>query len=95
MSEKEVIELVKDLKSDAVRSQMYDAASILRSIENKFNGNDHHGIKDDYSITVESMIKILEIYVLSMSAGSKKYISDLILKLKIDLRDRKIDEITK
>lgn len=24
MSEKEVIELVKDLKSDAVRSQMYD-----------------------------------------------------------------------
>ncbi len=95
MSEKEVIELVKDLKSDAVRSQMYDAASILRSIENKFNGNDYHGIKDDYSITVESMIKILEIYVLSMSAGSKKYISDLILKLKIDLRDRKIDEITK
>lgn len=104
MSEKEVIELVKDLKSDAVRSQMYDAASILRSIENKFNGNDHHGIKDDYSITVESMIKILEIYVLSMSAESKKffgiinslgYISDLILKLKTDLRDRKIDEITK
>lgn len=95
MSEKEAIELVKDLKSDAVRSQMYDAASILRSIENKFNGNDRHGIKDDYSITVESMIKILEIYVLSMSAGSKKYISDLILKLKTDLRDRKIDEITK
>lgn len=95
MSKKEVIELVKDLKSDAVRSQMYDAASILRSIENKFNGNDHHGIKDDYSITVESMIKILEIYVLSMSAGSKKYISDLILKLKTDLRDKKIDEITK
>jgi len=78
---------------------MYDAASILRSIENKFNGNDpnvvHHGIKDDYSITVESVIKILEIYTLSMSEGSKNYIRDLILKLKIDLRDRKIDEIIK
>lgn len=95
MSEKEVIELVKDLKSDAVRSQMYDASSIFRSIENKFNGNDHHGIKDDYDITVESMIKILEIYVLSMSEGSKSYIRDIILKLKTDLRDRKIDEITK
>lgn len=30
-----------------------------------------------------------------MSEGSKNYIRDLILKLKIDLRDRKIDEITK
>lgn len=102
MSEKEVIELLKELKLDAVRSQMWDAASILRSIENKFNGNDHHVIKDDYSITVESVIKILEIYTLSIiyenssaAKESKNYIRDLILKLKIDLRDRKIDEIIK
>lgn len=86
MSKQEIIDLVITIKSDAVKLQIWDAASSLRSIENTFKGKFGEISQNP---TIESLSMLLQRYIDSnIDEESKDY-------LKSHLRDLKINELLK
>jgi hypothetical protein len=86
MSKQEIIDLVITMKSDAVKSQIFDAASALRSIENTFKGKFGEISQNP---TLENLSMLLQRYIDSnIGEEAKDY-------LKSHLRDLKINELLK
>lgn len=86
MDKQEIIELVIRMKSDAVKLQIFDAASALRSIENTFKGQ--FG-EISQNTTIENLSMLLKRYIdTNIDEDAKVY-------LKSSLRDLKINEVLK
>jgi hypothetical protein len=86
MDKQEIIDLVITMKSGAVKLQIFEAASALRSIENTFKGQ--FG-KISQNPTLENLSMLLKGYIdTNIDEDSKVY-------LKSSLRDLKINEVLK
>ena len=86
MSKQEIIDLVITMKSDAVKRQIFDAASALRSIENTFKGKFGEISQNP---KLENLSMLLQRYIDSnIGEVAKDY-------LKSHLRDLKINELLK
>jgi hypothetical protein len=91
MYKQEIIDLVITMKSGAVKLQLWDAASALRSIENTFKGQFGEISQNP---TIENLSMLLQryidtnIYISTSDEDSKSY-------LKSSLRDLKISEVLK
>jgi len=86
MTKHEIIDLVITMKSDAVKRQIFDAASALRSIENTFKGKFGEISQNP---TIENLSMLLQRYIdTNIDENSKFY-------LKGFLRDLKINELLK
>lgn len=86
MYKQEIIDLVITMKSGAVKLQLWDAASALRSIENTFKGQFGEISQNP---TIENLSMLLQRYIdTNIDEDSKSY-------LKSSLRDLKISEVLK
>jgi hypothetical protein len=86
MDKQEIIDLVITMKSGAVKLQIFEAASALRSIENTFKGQ--FG-KISQNPTLENLSMLLKGYIdTNIDEDAKAY-------LKSSLRDLKINEVLK
>lgn len=86
MDKQEIIDLVIRMKSDAVKLQIFDAASALRSIENTFKGQFGEISQNP---TIENLSMLLKRYIdTNIDEDAKVY-------LKSSLRDLKINEVLK
>jgi hypothetical protein len=81
MSKQEIIDLVITLKSDAVKLQIFDAASALRSIENTFKGKFGEISQNP---TPENLSMLLQRYIdTSIDDDAKGYLKSFLRDLKI------------
>jgi hypothetical protein len=86
MDKQEIIDLVIKMKSGAVKLQIFEAASALRSIENTFKGKFGEISQNP---TLENLSMLLQRYIdTNIDEDSKAY-------LKNSLRDLKINEVLK
>ena len=86
MDKQEIIDLVIKMKSGAVKLQLFDAASALRSIENTFKGQFGEISQNP---TIENLSMLLQRYIdTNIDEDDKAY-------LKSFLRDFKINEVLK
>jgi hypothetical protein len=86
MDKQQIIDLVITMKSGAVKLQIFEAASALRSIENTFKGQ--FG-KISQNPTLENLSMLLKGYIdTNIDEDAKAY-------LKSSLRDLKINEVLK
>jgi hypothetical protein len=84
MDKQEIIDLVIKMKSGAVKLQIFDAASALRSIEDTFKGKFGEISQNP---TLENLSMLLQRYIdTNIDENSKAY-------LKIFLRDLKINSL--
>jgi hypothetical protein len=86
MSKQEIIDLVIEMKTGAVKRQIYDAATALRSIENTFKGQFGEISQNP---TIKNLSMLLQRYIdTDLSITGRSY-------LKVALRDLKINELLK
>jgi hypothetical protein len=86
MSKQEIIDLVIEMKTDAVKLQIFEAASALRSIENTFKGQFGEISQNP---TIENLSMLLKRYIdTNIHEDAKSY-------LKSSLRGLKINELLK
>lgn len=84
MTKQEIIDYTINAKSGAVKLQIFDAASALRSIENTFKGKFGEISQNP---TIENLSMLLQRYIdTNIDEESKSY-------LKIFLRDLKINSL--
>jgi len=82
MSKEEIIELVVTIKSNAVKLQLWDAASSLRSIENTFKGQFGEISQNP---KIENLIILLQRYInTNICDDSKNYLKSCLRDLKIN-----------
>ena len=88
MDKQEIIDLVITMKSDAVKLQIFEAASVLRSIENTFKGQFVFP-KDQKEVTVENFISLLNHYIeRTQDEETKSYLKSILRDFKINLVSR-------
>jgi hypothetical protein len=86
MDKQEIIELVIKMKSGAVKLQLFDAASTLRSIENTFKGQFGEISQNP---TIENLSMLLKRYIdTNIDEEAKAY-------LKSSLRELNINQLLK
>ena len=82
MTKQEIIDLVITMKIDAVKLQIFEAASSLRSIENTFKGQFGEMSQNP---TVDNLSMLLQRYIdTNISEESRSYLKGILRDLKID-----------
>lgn len=82
MTKQEIIDLVITMKIDAVKLQIFEAASSLRSIENTFKGQFGEMSQNP---TVDNLSMLLQRYIdTNISEESRSYLKGVLRDLKID-----------
>ena len=81
MSKQEIIDLVITMKIDAVKLQIYEAGSALRSIENTFKGQFGEMSQNP---NIENLSMLLKQYIDRTNGESKAYLKGVLRDLKID-----------
>jgi len=88
MDKQQIIDLVITMKSDAVKLQIFDAASALRSIENTFKGQFVFP-EEQKEVTVENFISLLNHYIQrTQDEETKSYLKSILRDFKINLVSR-------
>ena len=86
MTKQEIIELVTEMKIGAVKLQIFEAASALRSIENTFKGQFGEMSRNP---TIENLSMLLKRYIdTNIHEDAKSY-------LKSSLRELNINQVLK
>lgn len=86
MDKQQIIDLVITMKSNAVKLQIFEAASALRSIENTFKGQFGEIKKEP---TIENLILLLNLHIdKSSSVEVKSYLKSFLRDFKINLISR-------
>lgn len=81
MNKKEIIDYTITAKNGAVKLQIFEAASSLRSIENTFKGQFGEMSQNP---TIENLSMLLKQYIDRTNGESKAYLKGVLRDLKID-----------
>ena len=82
MSKQEIIDLVIEIKNRAVKLQLFEAASALRSIENTFKGQFGEMSRNP---TIQNLSMLLKRYIdTNIHEDSKVYLKSCLRELNIN-----------
>ena len=81
MTKQEIINYTTTAKNGAVKLQVFEAASALRSIENTFKGQFGEMSRNP---TVDNLSMLLKQYIDRTNGESKAYLKGILRDLKID-----------